>query len=125
MSEIHENFLNLQEGLSEHKQYLNGNSGMNDNGFRNHSSVIKQSQVRSGNENRVKIPVNHATNSDQPRIEPILEEGQIVGIQFTCSCHRSTEIRFDYEEDSTPSSSPEDSRKTMNGDGVDSKDEES
>ncbi|MCF7801460.1 MAG: hypothetical protein K9N34_05515 [Candidatus Marinimicrobia bacterium] len=70
---------------------------------RGKSPVIKNLRTRPNEQGSVKIPIHHpgsGSNAQQPQVEPILEDGAIVGIQFTCSCHRSTEIRFDYDESS-------------------------
>ena len=62
------------------------------------SSVIKNIRTRQSERDPIKIPVHRVGGADQPQIEPILEKGIIVGIQFTCTCHRTTEIRFEYDE---------------------------
>ena len=60
--------------------------------------VIKNDRARMTSQSAVRIPINHAKGPDQPIVDPILEKGLIVGIRFTCSCHRTTEIRFDYDD---------------------------
>lgn len=62
------------------------------------SSVIKNIRTRQSDKGPVKIPVHQTVGASQPQVEPILEGGLIVGIQFTCSCHRMTEIRFEYDD---------------------------
>lgn len=65
---------------------------------RGKSSVIKNIRTRQSENDPIKIPVHRVGGSDQPQIEPILEKGLIVGIQFTCTCHKTTEIRFEYDD---------------------------
>lgn len=83
------------------------NTPVNGSKFKGKSPVIKNMHARQSEQGSVRIPVRESGGSDQPQVEPILEGGLIVGIQFTCTCHRTTEIRFEYE-DTTPARSGRD-----------------
>lgn len=38
-----------------------------------------------------------AAHLHQPQVEPIIENGQVIGFVFECACGESTEILFEYE----------------------------
>jgi hypothetical protein len=60
-------------------------------------SVIKQNSVKVGNPKRIDQKEEPALPGGEPAIQPIMEEGQIVGIIYECTCGKISEVRFDFE----------------------------
>lgn len=90
------------------KNIISSNSDKNiDNSKNNrYDNVLKNVEVE--NEEVVEIPADDSTNSNEnskeadtensEEIEPIMKNGEIVGVYYKCVCGRETEIRFDYSE---------------------------
>ena len=60
------------------------------------NKVIKSPNVNDDHRITIKPPVDFDGNSDA-EVQPIMENGEIVGIMYRCSCGRISEIRFEYE----------------------------
>ena len=59
--------------------------------------VIKQKDVKLNEPVKINIDeYEYRTNSTES-IQPIIDDGCVVGVFYTCTCGKSTEIRFDYE----------------------------
>jgi len=60
-------------------------------------SVIKNNTVRVGDKKRIDHKSDDHTDMSEPEVQPIVENDQIVGIFYKCSCGKLSEIRFDFD----------------------------
>ena len=60
-------------------------------------SVIKKDELRIGNKKRIDHIEQH-TDAGEPEVEPILENEQVVGIIYKCTCGKTSEIHFDFDK---------------------------
>ncbi|MDP8237841.1 MAG: hypothetical protein P9X24_02010 [Candidatus Hatepunaea meridiana] len=66
--------------------------------FEKKVSVIKHKDVRMFNPVKIEINESEFEDNKGESIEPIIDDDCVVGIIYTCSCGKSTEIRFDYDD---------------------------
>jgi hypothetical protein len=59
-------------------------------------SVIKKNELRIGNKHRIDHIEQHL-ETGEPDIQPILEDDQVVGIKYICTCGKISEIHFDFD----------------------------
>ncbi len=60
-------------------------------------NLIKSEQVISRDPVVIKTNEEEFNESGPSTIQPIIEDGVVIGIFFRCSCGRTEEIRFVYE----------------------------
>ncbi len=61
-------------------------------------SVIKNNAVRIGEPKKIEQTPEPESHSGKTDVQPIIENNQVTGIVFTCSCGKVSEIRFDFDE---------------------------
>ncbi|MEE9464904.1 MAG: hypothetical protein V3W14_04940 [Candidatus Neomarinimicrobiota bacterium] len=64
----------------------------------NRQTVIKKPLIRPGTPINIvpKVPVLDET--EQMKVAPLMESDAIVGLKVVCSCGRSHEVRFEFDE---------------------------
>jgi len=60
------------------------------------NKVIKNPIVNNSHRVVIETPADYEDDS-KSEIQPIIENGEIVGMIYRCSCGRISEIRFEYE----------------------------
>jgi tetrahydromethanopterin S-methyltransferase subunit A len=63
-----------------------------------HRNLIKREQVVNHDPVVIKINEDDVPESGPSTIQPIIEDGIVIGIFFRCSCGRTEEIKFIYEK---------------------------
>jgi len=63
-------------------------------------SVLKHTQVRYGNSLKINAFMNQNMQKNEERVEPILEDGLIVGLKYYCRCGNVAEISFVLDRES-------------------------
>jgi len=63
--------------------------------FRTKQGVIKQKDVKI--HNPVKLSIEESESILPESIQPMIEDGCVIGVIYRCECGKSTEIRFEYE----------------------------
>ena len=59
-------------------------------------SIEVSKPILIGGEYSLSQQQSEIIHKEQGEVEPILENGEVVGIVHHCQCGKSTEIRFDY-----------------------------
>jgi len=82
---------------TEEFEHLTENLCSNPNGesFRR-KSVIKKHAVKYYPPKKIEINESDFEENDSPRVEPIIEDNNIIGVVHKCSCGKVIEIRFEY-----------------------------
>ncbi len=62
-----------------------------------HGHVLKKKTVSVTDPMRIKPNTASVDDPSSEMVEPIIEEGTVVGLYFTCSCGRTSEIRFELD----------------------------
>ncbi len=62
-----------------------------------HKTIIKRSNVRPGAPQTIVPEVPALDNQRSMKVQPLLEDDTIVGMQVTCSCGNSHEVRFEFD----------------------------
>ncbi|RMF06379.1 MAG: hypothetical protein D6762_09565 [Candidatus Neomarinimicrobiota bacterium] len=63
--------------------------------------VLKKEAVQVREPLKIKPRTVHLDHPSAEMIEPIIEEGVVVGLYFTCVCGRTSEIRFELDRSGT------------------------
>ncbi len=59
--------------------------------------VIKKERIQVSDPLKIKPITVHHDHPSEEMIEPIIEDGIVVGLYFTCVCGRTSEIRFELD----------------------------
>ncbi len=93
--------------MSRGKIYSTGNQNDKPVKAKSRSGVIKKRQVRVDEPRRIAVREIAADSENGDAVQPVIEDGQVVGVNYQCSCGKLVRIRFEFEEPVVPTEEAE------------------